>query len=103
MVAWSAAEPYYRALWWLVGLHGHTTGHHGTVQAAKRLYPSRSRSKEKKDFKSSLQNPRKTHASSTQNPRYFHAPRQRELRAISRLFHVQQKKLTLKKKKNSRS
>ena len=61
----------------------------GTVQSAKRLYPSRSRSNKKRiKF---LAKPTQTHAKSSQNPRYFHAYFslwQRELREISRLFHV---------------
>ena len=70
-----------------------------TVQSAKRLYPSCSRSNKKriKFLAKPTQNPRKFLAKSTLLPRLFHA-RQRELREISRLFHVQQKKSRSRKK-----
>ena len=75
-------------------------GFYHTVQAAKRLYPSRSRSNKKriKFLAKPTQNPRKFLAKFTLLPRLFLA-RQRELREISLLFHVQQKKNHAQEKK----
>ena len=76
-----------------VPVNAHLISGSSTVQSAKRLYPSRSRSNKKriKFLAKPTQNPRKILAKSTLLPRYFHAYFslwQRELREISRLFHV---------------
>ena len=79
-----------------------------TVQAVKRLYPSRSRSNKKriKFLAKPTQNPRKIHATSTLLPRYFNAyssldsVRFHACSTLSKTNHAQRKKITFMKKKS---